>query len=119
MDNMTLGEFVDALEACGLETRVFFDRFGLVPTSFNSYRGYYDHLALGFELEGIVMADELAERAKQAIGKTFGGWKGGEYTMSRHTPLWASNTGRVTRTKIVGTSNDGWSLIILTASDED
>lgn len=54
-------------------------------TSPHSYRGYYNELA--FEpIEGVTVAAMLAD-ARSAVGATYTGWKGGEYTMSENTPV--------------------------------
>lgn len=49
------------------------------------------------------------------IGKTFTGYKGGDFEMSRRTPVWVANYGNAGNTGIVGIHDDGYSVIILTA----
>lgn len=57
----------------------------------HSYRGYYDQLS--FEpTEGITAAQALKE-AEQANGRTFTGYKGGDYVMGLDTMCWASPWG--------------------------
>lgn len=119
MEQMTLGAFVDALAAAEPERSVYFDWCRLTPTCFDSYRGYYDQLALGVALHGNVTAGALAGAAKRAIGTTFEGWKGGDYKMTRSTPLWVDNPGEATGTQIVGVRDDGWAIIIQTKADAD
>lgn len=99
--NMTLGAFIKALEACPQDAGVSFDFGGCYPTEFASYRGSYEQLALGFDDKIVrpTVANLLA-RAKESLGKTFEGYKGGDYTMLEYTPLWVSNYGRSSGTAI-------------------
>lgn len=61
----------------------------LVPVGFgepHSYRGYYDELA--FEPVEDTTVGEMLEAAKSALGKTFEGYKGGDYVMGEYTTVW-------------------------------
>ena len=69
--------------------------------SLHSYRGYYDHLAFA-PSNNIRTIGEVIEDAKMAIGKTFSGWKGGEFKMTINTPLWVSAVGAVSHKAISG-----------------
>lgn len=83
---MTLGELIEQLEAAdqGVVCKLGFKR----P---HSYRGFYEQL--GFEpAENVKVSDMLAV-AKEAVGKTYEGWKGGDYTMDKHTDVWLSHVG--------------------------
>lgn len=103
-DVMTLGQFIKELEKFNQDSIVTLEPFELYPTSFDSYRGYYCDLALGYALRGEVgnclYVKDLLKKAKECIGKEFMGYKGGEFTMSEDTPLWISNYGKVARTVI-------------------
>ena len=47
---MRLGELIEQLEAVLDKTEnVWIEPFNLVPTDFESYRGYYDELSLAYE----------------------------------------------------------------------
>ena len=60
--------------------------------SAHSYRGYYCDLA--FELnDGMRLATELLTECKAAMGKTFGGYKGGDFVMDAQTPVWVVSYG--------------------------
>ncbi|MCK5604415.1 hypothetical protein KAR91_21170 [Candidatus Pacearchaeota archaeon] len=77
---MTLGELIVALES--------HDQDRVIPLGFNnphSYRGYYDELA--FEPAENVTVGAMLKDAKSALGKTFTGYKGGDYTMNEHTDV--------------------------------
>lgn len=61
----------------------------VVPVGFahpHSYRGYYDELA--FEIRRNVTVGEVLSAAESALGATFQGWKGGDYTMFGHATCW-------------------------------
>lgn len=72
------------------------DQEQIVPIGFSNphcYRGYYRDLA--FEpTENVKVKDMLAE-AKSAIGQTFYGYKGGEFTMNGDTDVWLANHGDI------------------------
>jgi hypothetical protein len=126
----SLGEFMNEIENCGTtkdngeEKDVCFDFGSAVPTSLDSWRGSYNELALGYKLSGYdnnaehfstITAKGLLAELKSAIGKTYTGWKGGEFTMNERTPVWVSHPGNASNTAIVGVLNEGWRLVILTA----
>jgi len=84
---MTLQELIDTLSSCNPATRVLLG-FG----NPHSYRGVYDELA--FEsVEGTTVGAMLAA-AKDALGSTYAGYKGGEYTMTPYTPVWLARQGQ-------------------------
>lgn len=57
----------------------------------HSYRGYYEQLA--FEPRRNITIGEMLTEARFALGATFGGWKGGEYTMGEYTDCWIATEG--------------------------
>lgn len=127
---LTLGQLISEIEKCGIVTDSGKDKFicydfgSAIPTELDSWRGVYDHLALGYMLTGHdntqakyqhISAKEILAHLKNAIGKTYTGWKGGDYVMDINTPVWVSNSGNADHTGIVGILDEGWRLIILTA----
>lgn len=118
----TLGQLIDALEVRPADQGVCFDFCGCVPRACDSYRGYYDQLALGWiadeydakERGALATVGELLADLKAAIGKTFTGYKGGEFVMSRDTMLWVANCGRSDGTAVVGLHECSYTAIILT-----
>jgi len=83
---MTLGELIKRLESAD-PTQVV--RWGFGDP--HSYRGYYEQLA--FEpKENVTVASMLAD-AKSALGRTFCGYKGGDYVMDEWTSVWIANYG--------------------------
>jgi len=80
---MTLGELRDWLQGHDSYSDLRF------PTGFSnpcSYRGYYDQCA--FVVTRDVTLGEMLKDVKEAIGSTFEGYKGGEFTMSEWTEAW-------------------------------
>lgn len=82
---------------------------GEVPFGFgkpDSYRGYYCELA--FEpLENAIIGDML-DHARDALGKTFTGYKGGEYEMGEFTKCYIAEYGCSAGDKIGMTLINMW-----------
>lgn len=57
----------------------------------HSYRGYYHDLA--FEPVANIRVSEMLAAAKSALGTTYQGYKGGDYTMGEYTDCWLANYG--------------------------
>jgi len=99
------------------QTDVRFDFARFEPRKLDSYRGYYDHLALGWSErteEKVTVASLLAE-CRLAVGSHYTGYKGGEYKMLLSRPLWVANWGDCHDTAIVGVVDAGWQVVIETA----
>lgn len=96
-----LGELIEWLEQQ--------DGAKVVPHGFgnpNSYRGYYDDVA--FEPAENVTFASMLENAKAALGATFQGYKGGEYTMHEYTDCWIAEYGTSGGDKIGPTIKALW-----------
>ena len=90
---MGLQELIDALAAA--------DQDHVAPIGFGepmSYRGYYEELA--FEPARNVTVASMLSHAKSALGATFTGYKGGEFTMHAHTDCYISEYGKTGGDKI-------------------
>ena len=108
--HLTLGGLIEALDG-GHDTPVRFDN-GMSPTQPHSYRGYYADLA--FErTDGVVTAERLLVGARNCIGRTFEGYKGGDFVMSEDTPLWVASYG-CTGEALVGISMVDGAFVIQT-----
>lgn len=117
---LTLGEFISLLEVQDQEKCIKYDFVHFDPGEFDSWRGDYGYLALGYdngEGEGKVVKDIL-EMAKDAVGRVYNGWKGGEYRMTKETPLRCANPGESGDTAIVGVQDKGWVVVIMTQWEE-
>lgn len=123
-DQLSLGEIITKCEAIVVRDasdppRVVFDFEYAHPVSIGSWRGIYSELALGFDLGGEEMTlPAFTELLRSAVGKEFCGYKGGDYTMSRHTPVWVANHGHTGNTAVVGVLDGGWQVVILTTYRE-
>lgn len=127
----TLGELIDALEAtyktplpeyfadkADKERNVYIDWCDLCPGSFHSYRGYYDHLAFDFNVQGTKKVKDFLAECREAEGDHFSGYKGGDYKMDRKTPVWVSQWGDNSHWGIAGIDNDGYTVRIVTKKFE-
>jgi hypothetical protein len=102
---LNLGQLITELNKFPKEYFVEFDFARLVPLEFGSYRGYYEHLYIGFSDEKSPMSVGLfLSSAKEAVGKTFTGYKGGNYKMTTKTTLWVANYSHSSSTVIEGLS---------------
>ncbi|QRE76518.1 hypothetical protein [Methylobacterium aquaticum] len=117
-EQITLGALIDALDRAEQDEMIRYDFGGFLPVRPVSYRGFYDHLAIGFvehhDAEGLLKVADLLAACRTADGATFQGYKGGSYTMNRDTPLWAANYGASTDTAIVGLKRASWGYVIET-----
>ena len=58
------------------------------PTFLMSWRGSYCELAIGYsEEEKDKTVKEFLKELKEAIGKTYQGYKGGDYVMGKNSPI--------------------------------
>jgi hypothetical protein len=83
---MTLGELIEALKQE--------DPARVIKLGFNephSYRGYYERLA--FEPRENVSVGSMLEAARAALGSTYEGYKGGDYTMDEYTDCYLAHYG--------------------------
>ena len=96
---------------------VWFDFCDLVPTTLDSYRGYYEDLAIGWSRDGEITVTDLLARLRECVGKMFHSYKGGTYVMDLETPLWVANCGSSHSTMVVGVHDLGYSIIIETACE--
>jgi hypothetical protein len=83
---MYLRQLIEALEAANQSAVL---RLGF--KSPHSYRGFYEQLA--FEPAENIQVSEMLAAAKDALGRTFEGWKGGDYKMHDYTDCWLAEMG--------------------------
>lgn len=86
-----------------------FDDIYVYATDIDSYRGYYSDLQIEYsqDIKEALTTEELIKKLKKAIGKTFYGYKGGEFEMHEGTVVWLSNYGKTSNRQIIGVIN-GW-----------
>jgi hypothetical protein len=86
------------------------------PGKLGSYRGYYDHLAIE-PVDNPTTVGDFLKQAKAAVGKTFQGYKGGDYKMAGYTPVWVSPYGEVSGRRFIGVVFDGETVRLLSRDE--
>ena len=119
---MVLGEWIDTLAALPADYLVEMDT-GNLPTRLCSWRGVYAELTLDSEppagrygnrpVEPRTVA-ALLKDARAADGKTFEGYKGGDYAMSLTTPIWADEWGDYSRRIVTGVAMRDTRVVVTT-----
>ena len=100
---LTLGKLIDLLKTQEPQQSVIFDFGGVTPTGIDSYRGFYEDLAIGFSDDEVHMTvGAFTTLLKGAVNKVFTGYKGGEYRMTRRSSLWVANYRHTSGTIISG-----------------
>lgn len=126
-DQLTLGEIILKLEAINpkgkdKEPDVVFDFEYLFPTGIDSWRGAYDELALGFsgysEGRNPMTISQFLALLKNCYERTFFGYKGGEYTMGKTTPVWVANYGNSGNTVVLDVVDNEYQVILITGYRE-
>lgn len=100
---MTLGELIVRLRSLPGEMKLYG-----IEANPDSYRGYYSDLAFPPAAPGdpTITVAELLGVCLDAVGRTFDGYKGGEFTMTKTTPLWLAHYGNC-GPKIMALNDDG------------
>lgn len=120
----TIKEVLDVLRSAEKDARVYFDFCGTFPTSVESWRGVYSEPALGWasyshpEYKTAPKVEEVIGAIERAIdGRTFQGWKGGDYSYRDSDTLHIDNQGEYTNTEISGFDVSEHSVTILTCCE--
>jgi len=123
-DQLTLGELILKLDPIVEkqdegEATVRYDFEYLFPNDIDSWRGSYSELALNFTTEGQVMkVSEFLKMLKDCIGRKFIGYKGGEFTMNKNTPIWVANYGNSGNTAVIDVLDNEYCVILITGYRE-
>lgn len=129
-DQLTLGEMILKIEPLlskqesikkkyEHEAEVVYDFEYLFPRTIDSWRGSYAELTLDFNSEGEPMTIiEFYKMLKDTIGKTFTGYKGGDFTMGKNTPVWVANYGHSGNTAVIDLIDNEYQIIIITGYRE-
>lgn len=126
-DQLSLGQIIDeckVIEGKGYEcidgrpASVGFDFECARPTRFDSWRGIYAELAINFDFKSDMPLPDFIMMAEAAVGKTFHGYKGGDYIMTRDTPVWVANYGNSGNTAVVGVVDLGYQVMLATGYRE-
>ena len=107
------------------KANVEFDFSNTFPVGLSSWRGSYDELALEWEggdystdYDKQMNVTEFVEMLKSAIGKTYTGWKGGEFEMGKTTPIWVANSGLSGKTAVVDVRDEEYYVVLITSECE-
>ena len=110
LSQMTLGQLIALLKELPKEELII----GIGDE--HSYRGYYSDLA--FEImSGTTTVEDLLSLCLSCLGKTFEGYKGGDFYMDEHTPLWIAGYGRCGK-RFIGLDTSITPVGIYTAEEE-
>lgn len=123
---LTLGEVILLLKSMPQDAPIRLDT-GQTPGQLDSWRGIYRELAFDYDdppTDRTATVAEVLADAESAVGKTFEGYKGGDFLMGRQTPVWVSQYGtsvgpREGSTAVVGIKQDGGIVVIETAIERD
>ncbi len=77
----------------------------------HSYRGYYSDLSLEPQDKSVTVGDLLIA-LREARGKTYQGYKGGDFLMDDRTPLWCAHYG-CTGLAIMGIEDRGGVAVVI------
>ena len=111
-ETVTLGEIIDWLERLPPEDEVVFDFCRASPSGIDSSRGDYAELALKYSFKKAATVCDVLKWCKGAVGATFSGYKGGDYTMTRDTQVWVDQWGQWTGTAIDSMDHDYGQAVI-------
>ena len=124
-----LGSLIEDLEQLEQNKTVLIEE-GVYPSHFSSWRGSYCELSLDYSDKKITVK-ELLEKAKEANGKEFIGYKGGEFIMDLFTPIHIAEYGSSSYTykhdnaddyhlyKLIGITELEDKYILLTRDDNE
>ena len=116
---MTIGELISALKRKDQDASIRFDWIYTIPSGgVHSYRGYYEDLAIGYGKANYKDDPKVADVVRwlgDALGKTFQGYKGGEYTMSENTAVWVADYGETGGVGIVDVIEHEGDVVLKTA----
>ncbi|HEC65520.1 MAG TPA: hypothetical protein ENI23_09510 [bacterium] len=90
------------------------------PSDLISYRGYYTDLALDYDDDVIgTNVRQLLKMFEEADGRTYEGYKGGDFTMHRKTLVWVAPYGSCGRMLVDVQSKKNITTIITQENDKE
>ena len=118
--NMSIKGLIDALDGVKDKTAKVYIHDGRGVCTIESYRGFYSDLSIvpsetpiGSRQKEYTVKD-LLDRLKSSIGEEFTGYKGGEFVMQNHTPVWVSEYGCADGLAVKGVEVKDGKVVILT-----
>lgn len=118
--NLTIGEMQSKLEQFNNEDQVTFLNGKYFDGDFDSYRGYYVDMYLGYsdEDQGKNTVEDLKQALESALKQgVMEGYKGGTYSIDHDTLLWLSSYG-CCGDMIVDVVEYKGDIVIVTKEDE-
>lgn len=121
--SMTIGEVIESLKRAKPDLGVAFAFGYVVPTTVASWRGIYAEAALGYKYDGLStgrpkVKDVLKELKKAIDGRTYCGWKGGDFKYTAETPLHIDNPGEYSSTELIRVEVTDWLVTLHTAKED-
>lgn len=107
---MKLGKIISLLERQPQDNNIYFDFGGFTIDDLDSYRGYYRDLAISYlkvPYDKTPKVKDFLEKCKQAVGRTYDGYKGDKFLMDENTPVWIDNYSECNGVQISHIESDG------------
>lgn len=95
-NQLTCGKLIEQLGSADPKALVKFDD-GRSPGELHSYRGFYQDLGVE-PCKTEITVEQFLQELNNCLGKTYRGYRGGDYVMTKDCPVWEANwgsTGRV------------------------
>lgn len=93
--HLTLGRLIRRLEKMPRSQTILTCNNGFGIEGLCSYRGYYSDLALCPTAGAVLSAGQLLGACNEVLDTELTGYKGGEFLMTKDTPLWVAEYGRL------------------------
>jgi hypothetical protein len=116
---LTLGELILKLENVkDKKKKIEFDFNGNHgPTKIRSWRGSYNELAIDYGMDDRYTLLQFIEELKGSIGKTYEGYKGGDFTMGKITPIWVAHWGESSIDNYRGSESENVGIVDIEETD--
>ncbi len=94
---------------------------GLSPKGVDSYRGYYEDLAINVEPDRYseMRTGDFVALLEERLGTTMTGYKGGDYQIRPSTRVWVSNYGEASGARVTGVRFADWGCVFITWENDD
>lgn len=119
----TIAEVLAALKTADPRVHVCFAFGGAVPTTISSWRGIYADPAIGWassrDVPNPTVVDLISQIEMAIDGRTYGGYKGGNYRYTPASQLHVDNYGQCTNTEIDRIQVEEWAVTIHTQTESD
>lgn len=116
---MKLRDLIAALKAQPPGDFLRIDRspVSLTPVGVDSYRGYYEQLAIMVEAKATMRVGSFVELLESKIDTVMEGYKGGEYNIDPMKEVWISNYGEASGSRVTGVRRAEWNTYLTWTND--